>query len=489
MTKKILFIMVIILTVTSFSIFLRLNDEINYKDVDSYMQSVVNKYNIPGLSVVVVRNGDIELLKSYGEAKKGEEMQPNTPMYIGSLSKSFTALAVLRMVDKGLIDLDKPVAEYIPWFKTKDENNTDLITVRHLLNHTSGLIEKNDSKGGIYEKTLEEQVARIKEMKLDNLPGEKYNYYNVNYGILGLILEKVTGKSFDICMKDNVFEPLGLHNTYANPLEVFNLARGYSSYFGFSFPSKQKYYLPALPSGYIISCAEDFGKYIIQLMDKDRLSNSGFLKSESINELFTPPKDIQSSYAMGWMVGETEQHGKFYLHGGTVENFHTKIIMLPESNVGVGILVNRSGLIPLMAEYSNDLSVLSLMDIIIGKKPEIKDTFLFYLIPLLITMGLFSLCLYRFSKIRKWISKLAGKSKVRVYVGILFEFIIPIFIFSFITCLPAVTLSKNGGWMKLYELIPDVAVVMLIVLIINILIPVIKLFYFYKGKNNIENYL
>jgi CubicO group peptidase (beta-lactamase class C family) len=145
---------------------------------------------------------------------------PDTPFVIGSVSKSFTALAILQLVERGLIALDSRVTDYIDWFTTADP--TASITVRHLLNQTSGLSTLDGSRNAFTPETsLEDRVRLIETYDLVSEPGSEFNYSNLNYAVLGLIVQEVSGVGYGEFVEQEIFGPLGMDNSYSD----FTLAK------------------------------------------------------------------------------------------------------------------------------------------------------------------------------------------------------------------------------------------------------------------------
>ncbi|HOI39031.1 MAG TPA: serine hydrolase domain-containing protein, partial [Bacillota bacterium] len=129
--------------------------------IDRFVDRQMNKHRIPGISLVVFEDGEVTYAKGYGAAGHERPMTPDTPMVIGSTTKSFTAVSILQLVEQGLVDLDSPVSAYLPWFRTSDPVASGSITIRHLLNHTSGLSELGYNRVLRSDATLEQGVRDL----------------------------------------------------------------------------------------------------------------------------------------------------------------------------------------------------------------------------------------------------------------------------------------------------------------------------------------
>ena len=195
------------------------------------MTNEIERLNIPGASLAIVKGDQVEYLQGYGISNPdGTEMTPQTPVVLGSVSKSFTALAIMQLVEQGKINLKEPVQTYIPWFQIADQEEAEKMTIQHLLNQTSGLSTYDGqvaiSKG---DQTLKEHIQSLTNTELTYPVGEQYQYSNLNYGILGLVVEEVTNKSYQEYINEYIFKPLEMNNSYADPKDDINntIAVGY----------------------------------------------------------------------------------------------------------------------------------------------------------------------------------------------------------------------------------------------------------------------
>ena len=154
----------------------------------------------------------------FGEAgASGQAVTPETPFIIGSLSKSVTALAIMQLVEAGEVELDAPVQQYLPWFRVADEQASAEITVRHLLNHTSGTLDQDgrsfQGDGDTSDTALETTVRELSTAELAEPVGTKFQYSTVNYSVLGLIVQTVSGESYESYVQENVFDPLEMRQS------------------------------------------------------------------------------------------------------------------------------------------------------------------------------------------------------------------------------------------------------------------------------------
>lgn len=237
------------------------NVSLDISKIDKFMTNEIERLNIPGASLAIVKGDQVEYIQGYGVSNPdGEKMTSQTPIVLGSTTKSFTALAIMQLVEQGKIALEEPVQSYIPWFQIANEKASAKITIQHLLNHTSGL-STNDGQVSISQgnKTLKEHIKSLANTKLTYSVGEQYQYSNLNYNILGLVIEEVTNKSYKEYINEFIFKPLEMNNSYVNPKDDTNnsIATGYQTVFGLKVPTKQLIHEGTVSSGYLISSAED----------------------------------------------------------------------------------------------------------------------------------------------------------------------------------------------------------------------------------------
>ena len=231
--------------------------------IDAYIENHMAEHQIQGLALSIVHDGEIVYTQGYGVAgPDGTPVTPGTPFIIGSTSKSITALAIMQLVEAGEIELDAPVQTYLPWFTMADPELAKLITVRHLLAHTSGLSgpvsDKDLVNPDVSEAALETHIRELAGYNLARTPGESHEYNNTGYDILGLIVQTVSGSSFGDYIEEHIYAPLEMTNSYTSKTEAEanGLAVGHTFFFGNPRVSADApYSRRKLPSGFLISSA------------------------------------------------------------------------------------------------------------------------------------------------------------------------------------------------------------------------------------------
>jgi len=347
----------------------------SYNAVDAYIDEQMRRLRIPGVSLAVIEGDRIVHFRGFGRAHPGGKAPTlQTPFLIGSLTKSFTALAVMQLVEAGKIELDTPVQQYLPWFRVADVQASARITVRHLLNQTSGLpyfstnLDKRelDDRPGANERL----VRALSKLKLSNLPGEKCIYSNWNYDILGLIIEVASPESYADYIQNHIFNPLQMHHSFAtkSSAQQHGLAMGHRHWFGCPVPAQDlPFQVASLASGWLISCAEDMAHYLIAHLNPGNYGGVQVLSPAGMDELHRGAVEYvtfgisSGSYAMGWF--DQELGGtRVISHSGNVPDFSAFMGFIPAQHKGLVMLLNADpyGLPPITEEFGlNTTAVLA----------------------------------------------------------------------------------------------------------------------------------
>lgn len=325
----------------------------NFTNIESYITTTMQRHNIPGMTLAITQGDQITFSKGYGTAGDGRIVTPDTPFYIGSQSKSFTALAIMQLVEQGKLDLDASVQTYLPWFRVADPQASQQITIRHLLQHTSGLSEAGYVADFPSATDLETMVRDLSRAQISAPVGAKMQYFNPGYSTLGLIIETVSGQSFGDFINKHIFAPLKMTNSFTDfdAANAVGLSQGYSQIFMLAVPLKQTVFQYDLPAGYIISTANDLARFLMALGNGGELDGVRILKPEYVQLIFTPNTAIKSTYGFGWYIGQ--YYGETQItHGGDTERFHTSVLLLPERDLSLVILINENHLIKDFNEYN-----------------------------------------------------------------------------------------------------------------------------------------
>ncbi|PUZ30110.1 cyclic peptide transporter [Chitinophaga costaii] len=311
--------------------------------VDREVKSLMKEGNIPGISLVMV-NGGQPVVRSYGyaDAEKKMPVTPNTLFQLGSCSKAFTALAIQQLIAAGKIHPDSLVTTYLPWCSSTYKNVPAAITIAQLLHHTSGIPWQTiaDIPAGNADTMLEATVRKVAGVKLHHKPGTEYEYATINYDILALILQKVTGQLFETYVAEKLLAPLEMHSSSVGiPVDSNRMAAGYKVGFFRARACDAPVFRGNNAAGYVIADANDMAKWL--LFQMGRRPNALYplaLQTQQRDE--TVALHGMAAYGMGW---EVSFHGDGAIfHAGLNPNFSAYIVFRPQTNKGVVLLANSN---------------------------------------------------------------------------------------------------------------------------------------------------
>lgn len=315
--------------------------------IDRFITHQITTQHIPGLSLAITHKNQVMYVKGYDKANAQQPVTPQTQFPIASLSKSFTAIAVLKLVEAGQIDLDAPVKQYLPNFTLVDTQTADQITIRHLLNHTSGLSDFGFSEAFLSQPTTNaERVDSLHSARPVAEPGTEFHYFNPNYDVLAQVVEVVSGQEFGQYLRSHIFTPLQMSQTFYATTMAEALQRGDRMATGHLMAFATPFAVQEL-SGYlggnagVISTAEDMAKYLILHTNEERFEDKQLLTSDSMALMHTPPPQLKSPYAMGWFV-TTENGRKIFQHNGILSTFYTDVAILPNEKYSIALLYSIS---------------------------------------------------------------------------------------------------------------------------------------------------
>ncbi len=323
----------------------------------------MNNLDIPGGSVVIVKDGRVVFQQGFGvkERGKSELVDEHTKFRLGSVSKGFASILAGVMAEEGVVEWDHPVSRYLLDFRLHDPEQTNRIQVRHLLSHSTGLPRHaytNLVEDGL---PMSRIIPRFERVPLIATEGLQHSYQNAAYSVIESILEFQTSADFNTLLHEKLFDPLGMEYASADHTSILNSENRATPHLfhsrtrgRVSVPISRKYY-NAVSSGGINASASDMGRWLLLLTGH----YPEIISEETLSEIFEPVVTIrnrrfsrhwdgvnQSHYAMGWRV--LDNHGqKVVYHGGYVNGFRSEIAFSPEDGIGICILVNTNTNYPL----------------------------------------------------------------------------------------------------------------------------------------------
>ena len=313
--------------------------------IDRFVTERMRQGRVPGLSLVVLREGRPAYVRGYGGAdlESGRPMTACSRVSVGSTTKSMTALAMLRLVEQGQVDLDAPVTRYLPWFQTADGRGGDIL-VRHVLSHTAGLPTSSLLEGDRDDGALERRVRSFSQLSLDRAPGQGWAYANAGFAIAGLIIQTVSGMPYEQYVEQHVFRPLGMaHATFGpRPDPEAPRAQGYVWTRGDLVPAPMLLARAQYASGAATyASAHDVSAYLEALLARGQGREARVLLPESVERLWQPvaPTAPDTSYGFGWYVRRL--HGRrAVFHDGRVVGSGSMFLLFPDEGVAVATLSN-----------------------------------------------------------------------------------------------------------------------------------------------------
>lgn len=337
--------------------------------VDRFIEAQLRRHGIPGMTLAIIEDGRVTYVQGYGTAGAGRGMEATTAMPIGSMTKPFTAVAVLQLVEAGVIDLDAPVQRYVPWFEVADPVASRTITVRHLLNHTSGLSDLGYGRLLPADTTLEDGVRDLRHARQTALTGQAYQYFNPNYAVLAVLLQEVTGRPYADVVGTGILDPLGMADSTADPSAATGgLAEGRIKMFGLAIPADAPVRRYRDGADNIISTSPDLARFAMAV-SAPSATETTLLSPASLQAMAAPPPGIEgATYGMGWEV--SEHRGEPTVgHGGLDPTFSGQIQVLPKRGSGYVLLTNQGHLLETLVVGPQLRE--GLLDLLTGREPAI----------------------------------------------------------------------------------------------------------------------
>ncbi|MCP4218939.1 MAG: beta-lactamase family protein, partial [bacterium] len=330
--------------------------------IETFIKEQQEKSKIPGLAVAIVKGDHTVYKNGFGFADVDKQM-PVTPkalFELGSTSKAFTGLAILILESRGLLNRNDTVDTYLPWLKLSFQGREVKPRISHFMHHTSGipfkslgLIPKSSA-----DNALEETVRKLVNYELENTPGSEFIYATINFDVLGLVIETVSGMPFEDYITKTLLVPLDMQKTFvvgkkARPAEM---ATGYKLSFGSASVYDAPVYRGNAPAGYIVSNIEDMAQWL----KFQTGSIDSKIEKSLIEKSHTPKQYGMGNYFAGWFAFPNEG---VILHAGTNPNYSAFVGFNPASKTGVVVLSNMN------SDFSTGMGI-GVLEILKGAKPQ-----------------------------------------------------------------------------------------------------------------------
>lgn len=329
------------------------------RDVERFTLQAMQTWNVPGLALVIVKDDQTLIAKGYGvrEMDKAEPVDEHTLFALGSNTKAFTATAIGLLVQEGKLSWDDPVTRYLPDFKLHDHHTTQLITIRDLLCHRSGLGTWAGDVLLLSSYSTEEVIRRLRHIPPEYNFRAGYGYSNLMFITAGMVIETVSGLSWDDFIRRRIFEPLGMTDSVTKPRYLkdrHNIAVPHEDVKGRLQTVVQREDAHVGAAGSIHASVVDIALWMRLQLGQGCIEGKQIVDSAIIEETHTPHTPIRLSaierkllpsrhfaaYGLGWFLSDL--HGRFFVrHTGGVDGMLSSVVLIPEEKIGIAVFTNK----------------------------------------------------------------------------------------------------------------------------------------------------
>jgi CubicO group peptidase (beta-lactamase class C family) len=330
----------------------------DFSATDALMARLMAADNVPGAALALIKDGKVILEKGYGfrDLTAQAAVTTTTLFNIGSISKSFTALGIAQLVDRHQVDLDAPVVQYLPALHLRDPQATQMVTLRRLLSHTSGL-PADEKWPAEVPQTREELVGEFASMPITAPPGTRFQYCSRCIVLAAYVLERVIGQTWETYTRAQIFEPLGMATASFGPAGLEQVTDRALPYHHVAILSqvpvrwgRLRYLGPLAPGGGINASIDEMARYALLQLGDGTFSGHQLVSAQTMAELHRPEIAVDTNwsptahtedlhYALGWFTAD--RHGVHIIsHNGVNPGFRATIVLVPSAKAGVVILTN-----------------------------------------------------------------------------------------------------------------------------------------------------
>jgi CubicO group peptidase (beta-lactamase class C family) len=333
------------------------------------LDQTIKDHEIPGFVMAVVADGKVVYTVTRGVRRLGGEdaLHDRSLFHMASITKPFVGTAIMQLVEAGKVDLDQPVQRYLPYFRLKDPRHA-AITVRQMLSHTSGMPDVEDyewEKAVSDEGALERYVRSLTEHDLIAAPGERFRYSNMAYEVLGDLIAKVSGQTFEGYVKAHILAPLGMKDSTllraeADPKLTTSphvLGDRMTVIVSPVYPYNRMH----APSSTLHSNLVDMSRWALANLRRGELDGKRILKASSYDVMWKPTGDPKRPVAISWFQGERGGH-RTIAHGGGDVGYRGHLLLLPDDDMAVVIMINSD------AVPGSDMAAAA-HDVVLGRTP------------------------------------------------------------------------------------------------------------------------
>jgi CubicO group peptidase (beta-lactamase class C family) len=342
------------------------------QQLEPMIEQAMKQANIPGFAIAVVQNQKVVYAAGFGVkslANRNEKITPQSLFHMASITKPFVATSIMQLWEDGKIDLDAPLVKYLPYFRMKDERYK-AITIRQMLSHVSGMPDVEDyewDRPQYDDGALERYVRSLGNLSLIAAPGTMFRYSNMAYEILGDVIAKVSGESFEEYVKHHILEPLEMKTSTllvkkADPKLLTTphvLDDSYDPVVSRVFPYNRMH----SPSSTLYSNVLDMSRWAIANLNRGELDGRRILKASTYDMMWKPAGENWRNIGISWFLG-ARREDRTVGHGGGDTGFRSNLLLLPDKGVAVVMMSNYDGP-SLLGAITN-----AAVDVALGVKPE-----------------------------------------------------------------------------------------------------------------------
>ena len=456
--------------------------------IDAHVRAAMDASGVPAVSYAIARDGVVIHVGAFGLAGPGGvPMTGRTPLVLGSVGKSMTALAIRQLQQAGRLGLDMPVVRYLPWFALGGGTGVaDRITVRQLLQHTSGLSTADGQNPRWYAPGLSVEgiVRSLAGVTPTGVPGS-YAYSNLNYVILGALIEAVSGESYGAYLRAHVFAPLGMVDSFTSLADAQGdgLAAGHRVLFGVTVPYDEPYPTGMVPAGYQIASADDMGRFVAALANQGITAGSDIATATG-NAVRQPPQPAAPDYGTDWQPLLGAGAGTWSGQSGSTLTTNADILVAPVEHVGVAVLMtaNPTQVMNLPAGASDvalDVLRLTLGLAPSSTPPTVRTLYLAIDGLLLVLLALLAV---HAARARSWRDRLRTGAHSRLLLArtVVADALLPLGVLLGLPLAIGATGSTHpgdgvGGWRFLLWTLPDLAASLALLAVVGMMLGIAKL--------------
>jgi CubicO group peptidase (beta-lactamase class C family) len=450
--------------------------------VDNLIRGKIANSNLSGLSIAIVHYDTVLMARGYGRDANDKPITANSLFPVASLSKAFTAAAVLQLVSVGKVNLDAPVVKYIPSFLSAAATGKT-VTIRQLLNQTSGMGDVGYPEFTLdtQPRNLDDVVSNLRLVQLVSFPGKAFHYHNPNYQVLAKVVEVVSHERFGDYLQKHILYPLHMTGTsHADNVQQFfkaplNLPKGNIYVLGRPLALSEPDWFVAGDAG-IVSNAKDMAKWLADQMKTREGDSSAILPRKYLSVMQSQPAGNQFTYGMGWHVNPSAH---MLYHSGVMWTYSSQQVILTDKGYGIVMLFN-SGENPLVDYHS---VLMGVQDILNGRTtdagsipPGLYSGAVITLFAIILIAGI-----RRMLRVKHWYINYNKRPGWKTCLYLLFR-LSPFMLLLLLPYLVTLLSGRVLSYERIALMFMDVMIVLCLAALLNLLVVLLRIWYIFRRK-------